>query len=406
MDVSEIKINENFKNLIPKLDDDTFKTLENSIVQNGILDPLIVWNGFLVDGHHRYKIAKKYNIPFKVSELDDPNINSEKDVMMWMIQHQISRRNLTVIEKGILANKQWGMLSEGKEEDELPDKQRYFQELFHISVITANRVQTILESGDEKLIQSVYDGSRSVYDAWLKLAKYKKVQKRVEQLNSTRKSSSFINDNCFTYMSGMENRGKINCVITEPLTPNDELIQKKYNDPNIRRGYCVSLFNKTCSMLNDFISERADLFFIMDPEYIDIYIPIIKDHFSIRQYLVWDYHNKLKDANDRTKIPNRFKFIIMAYKGNITNINSRCNATNIIKCWKDSKRKGLPISLCEQLLSYIETDKTVVFDPFAGYGAVLIASLRKNLESIGCEIDPEIYEEGSKYISEEFTLQS
>lgn len=405
MDNNDIKINEKFENLIPKLDPDTFKALENSIVQNGILDPLIIWNGFLVDGHHRYKIAQKYNIPFKVSELDDPNIKTENDVMMWMIQHQASRRNLTIFEKGILANKQWGLLSKDKSEEELPDKQRYFQELFHISVITANRVQTILESGDTKLIKSVQDGDKSVYDAWQKLAKYKKVQKRVNQLNSERKSSFYINDNCFNYMTGMENRGKVNCVITEPLTPNDELIVKKFSNPNIRRGYCVSILNKTCSMLNDFIADRADLFFVMDPEYIDIYIPIIKEHFSIRQYIVWDYHNKFKNTDDKTKIPNRFKFIIMAYKGSVTEINPRCNATNIIKCWKDTKRNGLPISLCEQLISYIETDKTVVFDPFAGYGAVLIAALRKNLMSIGCEIDSETYEIGSNYISEEFTLQ-
>jgi hypothetical protein len=44
--------------------------LEANILQDGrIINPIIVWQGLIVDGHNRYTIAKKHpEIPFNVHE--------------------------------------------------------------------------------------------------------------------------------------------------------------------------------------------------------------------------------------------------------------------------------------------------------------------------------------------------
>lgn len=92
----KIIIRESLRNFIPPLSKDEFSQLETNIVKEGVRDPLILWqidNSYvLIDGHNRYDICKKYNLtfPFKVLPFKE-----EKEVMDWMINHQLGRRNLT-----------------------------------------------------------------------------------------------------------------------------------------------------------------------------------------------------------------------------------------------------------------------------------------------------------------------
>ena len=42
--------------------------LEENILQNGCRDSLVLWGDILVDGHNRYEICTKHNIPFSTIE--------------------------------------------------------------------------------------------------------------------------------------------------------------------------------------------------------------------------------------------------------------------------------------------------------------------------------------------------
>jgi hypothetical protein len=85
------------KDYILPLSDEEFFNLEKSILLEGCRDPLIAWKKkndqlVLVDGHNRYKICKKNNIPFKVKKIDFKDI---EEVKIWMVENQMGRRNLT-----------------------------------------------------------------------------------------------------------------------------------------------------------------------------------------------------------------------------------------------------------------------------------------------------------------------
>ena len=85
------------KDYILPLSDEEFFNLEKSILLEGCRDPLIAWQKkddqlVLVDGHNRYKICKKNNIPFKVKKIDFKDI---EEVKIWMVENQMGRRNLT-----------------------------------------------------------------------------------------------------------------------------------------------------------------------------------------------------------------------------------------------------------------------------------------------------------------------
>ena len=56
----ELKTDPEYESIIPKLTDEEFKQLEENLLADGVLAPLIVWNGTIVDGHNRYRIAQKH----------------------------------------------------------------------------------------------------------------------------------------------------------------------------------------------------------------------------------------------------------------------------------------------------------------------------------------------------------
>lgn len=88
----ELQINEGFQKLIPPLSSEELVALEESVRKEGCRDPLVVWNGTIIDGHHRYAICHKHNISFNT--IDRSELETELDVKLWMINNQFSRRNL------------------------------------------------------------------------------------------------------------------------------------------------------------------------------------------------------------------------------------------------------------------------------------------------------------------------
>jgi hypothetical protein len=81
-----------FKNLCPPLRIEEFAGLEQSILADGCRDPLVTWQGKLVDGHNRLKICKNHDLPYQTREIDLPD---EEAAKQWVYANQLGRRNLT-----------------------------------------------------------------------------------------------------------------------------------------------------------------------------------------------------------------------------------------------------------------------------------------------------------------------
>jgi hypothetical protein len=92
MEQVNISIDEEFKSLLPALDKETYALLEENLKENGCRDSLVLWNGILIDGHNRYEICTKHDIPFNTV---DKEFTSREEVLIWIISTQVSRRNLT-----------------------------------------------------------------------------------------------------------------------------------------------------------------------------------------------------------------------------------------------------------------------------------------------------------------------
>ena len=90
--MSEITIDKEFKELLPPLDKETYERLEANLIENGCRDALVLWGDILVDGHNRYEICAKHEIPYKTVQKE---FGSREEALIWIISTQVSRRNLT-----------------------------------------------------------------------------------------------------------------------------------------------------------------------------------------------------------------------------------------------------------------------------------------------------------------------
>lgn len=100
----ELKIDNELRDLLPPLSPEEFKSLDENIKNNGCIDPIVTWNGYIIDGHNRYNICNKHNIKFQTIELA---FNTKEDVMDWMIEIQLGRRNITDSQKAYLRGLQY-----------------------------------------------------------------------------------------------------------------------------------------------------------------------------------------------------------------------------------------------------------------------------------------------------------
>lgn len=104
--LENIKINPEFEHLIPPLVDDEFELLKSNILsEQEIYTPIFVWNEFIIDGHHRFKIlSENRDIKFRIVE---KKFDNKYEAMSWICNNQLGRRNLTPENKKYLIGKRY-----------------------------------------------------------------------------------------------------------------------------------------------------------------------------------------------------------------------------------------------------------------------------------------------------------
>jgi transcriptional regulator with XRE-family HTH domain len=96
-----ITSNEELRSLIDPLADIEYAALERSLRVEGCRDALVLWNDILIDGHNRYAICRKLDIPFKT--VQNTSFTSIEDVQLWVIENNLARRSVSDYQRGVLA---------------------------------------------------------------------------------------------------------------------------------------------------------------------------------------------------------------------------------------------------------------------------------------------------------------
>ena len=215
----ELKIDPELRDLLPPLTSEEYKQLEKNIVENGFDRnfPIMEWQGFIVDGHNRYDICKKHNIEPIIGTLA---YKTKEEVMEWMLDIQLGRRNLTPIQKIAITEKYRPIYEKQAKENqrlagieygnggtklpqnfvEASNKKKLSKDkevnsklakIANVNPETYRQAKRVLDSNNEDIKQRVLSGKTSIYAGYKELTGKKENKK--EEIKNTASQSNMDN---------------------------------------------------------------------------------------------------------------------------------------------------------------------------------------------------------------------
>lgn len=88
----DLMIDSEFRDLIRPLLKEEYRMLEQNLINEGCKDPLVVWNGVIIDGHNRFEICMRLGIPFSVRE---HHFDNREEAVVWICTTQLLRKNIS-----------------------------------------------------------------------------------------------------------------------------------------------------------------------------------------------------------------------------------------------------------------------------------------------------------------------
>lgn len=203
----KIIMDEEFKKLIPPLEKDEYEQLTKSIKEEGVREPLTLWKGILIDGNNRKEIADKLDKRYKTV---NRKFKDRNEAILWMIDNQLGRRNISKYDRTRLALRKEDILkpiakaNQGRRTDLTSvrnltkvDTKKEVAKIAKVSHDTVAKVKYIEQKADEKQKKDLSEQKFSINKIYTELKKAEN-RKRIAdnfkepQLPSTKKKYNII----------------------------------------------------------------------------------------------------------------------------------------------------------------------------------------------------------------------
>jgi len=399
-----MEILQQFKELIPPLSNEEYKQLEANCLDEGIREPILTWNGYIIDGHNRYNIAKQWNLEFKT---ESKNFKGEDEVKEWMILNQFGRRNLSNYQRSVLAL-QLEDVFKAKAKDnqvrtlknrvrQISDKQQIDtkKELSKVAAVshdTIAKVKKIQEKAPEEIKAKLATGEVSINAAYKEIKKEeKKEEKKIiiettkeQRLNTNKIQAKIYNENCVDFLDRFTD-GSVDLLLTDPPYSTDIINVKEFIDT-----WLLKSLNK--------VKETGRAFICIGAYPIETYTylkVLLNTDWTVDNPLVWTYRNTL-GVTPRMKYNLNYQFVLHLYKETSKPLDNRI--TNEMFSVQDINapdgRVGdrfhtwqKPDELAKRLINHTTKEKDIIIDPFACTGTFILNGADLGRKTYGCDID-------------------
>lgn len=215
MNLKECKQIQDVLNKYYEYPENKFKELEKQILAEGCRDAIVIWDGKIVDGHHRYEICQKHDIEFGTTEME---FDSMDDAILWAVDNNNNRRGdgttfasialdyevrIDILRKQAEERiQEHGGTAPGK--SKTPSNNVYqvsgrvdefIAQRANCSHVTASRAISILDRGEKVFGKEVYanifgrlisrseeiEKRQSIYGVWQNLKSLENVAKKVKE---------------------------------------------------------------------------------------------------------------------------------------------------------------------------------------------------------------------------------
>ena len=421
-------INPELKALIPPLLPDELAQLKANILKDGIREPIVTWNGTIVDGHNRYAIAEEFELPFETKAIEFESFNACKE---WMILNQFGRRNISNYQRSVLALELEQVFRDKAKANQaiqykgssLPqisaevkpiETRVELGKIANVSHDTIARVKVIQAKATPEIKSQLETGEVSINQAYQQIKKEEKIQQRQERRAEINErieelpieANNIKNGDSLQILSELPD-GCIDIVITDPPYGISYHSNRSiYDDSITKRGLvndgrneALKLLDDMCKLLQSKTAADAHLYIFTNWKMFTEFEHIIGKYFDIKTPIVWDKGNKGSGDLDNDW-GNQTEIIIYAVKGkkyvNVRrgNIISVPRLHNSVMVHPTQK----PDEVIKQLMEVSYKTGDFVVDPFMGSGATIKVCNQMDAKCLGIELDEEMYKIANHYI--------
>jgi DNA modification methylase len=406
-----MKILQELESLIPPLSNEEFKQLERNIIEEGIREPLITWNGILIDGHNRYRIAQEHDINYETLEKQFDNINRVKE---WMINNQFGRRNLSNYQRSVLALQLEDVFREKAKENQGKrtdikqisaeskpiETRQEVAKIANVSHDTIAKVKKIEATATPEVKEKLNTGTMSINEA------YKEIKKEEKQNNFEINKANFEKEIISTkeylpkYFIGnsievlkKEPLNKISLLLSDPPYGMDFKSGFDYDNKwdkidNDKIGHTISILDSVFYEAKKHLLADAHIYIFGNPFEIENIKPVFERYFKLKNILIWD--REVIGMGDLKTYGRSYDIILFGYnekwkdlKGTRDRDILRFNrvAPNNLKHPTEK-----PLDILEYLIKKSTNEGEYILDPFAGSFTTCEAAMNLNRNSYGIEL--------------------
>lgn len=155
--------------LVPRLTDEEFAALGEDIRKYGVREPVKVWNGYIVDGRHRWEICQRLGIDCPIQIIELP----EGETVAEYVLSMNNRRSLTSSQRAALAAEFMPILEDEAKKRQasgVEDDQSRGRAIDHAAKQAKTNPTYVaaakkIKDADPELHKKVLDGSMSIAEA-------------------------------------------------------------------------------------------------------------------------------------------------------------------------------------------------------------------------------------------------
>ena len=390
-----IQVKEEFKNLIPALSAEEYAQLEANILEEGIREPIITWNGFIIDGHNRYDIATRFDLEYKTTS---KHFASEESVKEWMILNQFGRRNLSNYQRSVLALELEEVFKEKAQKSKSekvshfrntgevlatlpkPNTRKELSTVAQVGERTLDKVKKIQEKAPQEVKAKLATGEVSINAAYKEIKKEEKKEEKIAERKKLAEEGAKKEIQIDFRLGDFEEvfadlpDGSIDCIIPDPSYPYEFIevwtklsrFAKRVLKPN---GYCIAYSGQ---MYLPEVMQRMS-------EHLDYYWTFAVYHEGQTQIvnginLMCRWKPVLIFQNGKKKLENTFQDYFISE-------NREKNGHD----WQQSK------SGVGYLIEMFTKPMDTILEPFAGSGTTIIAATEKKRKVLAAEINEDTY---------------
>jgi DNA-binding transcriptional regulator YiaG len=366
-------------NIFPLLQGAEFDELVADIRANGLLDPITVHDGKIIDGRNRYRACEAAGIAprFEAWKQNGQSLKS------WVVSKNLIRRQLNETQRAVVANKLANM-PEGRPKENCANlrsndhiSQPEAAAMLNVSRRTVQAVAAV-ERAKPELMPLLEGGEMTAHEAVQLINREKREERFIEESKKqTEAPAIIINDDCLVFTDTIDD---IDLLITDP--------------PYFTEGDYTHHVSQFLARVKK--TGQAYVFCSSNPEEVQAYLKMYTFKMQLEQILVWNYNNTGQRQPNKRYTSNYQ--LCLYYRGqDAPDIIKPSDGKNQYACQTVNAPDGRlgdryhewqkPYELIERFILNSSKPGDFVFDPFAGTGTTLIAAAKNGRRAMGCELE-------------------